>query len=84
MGSGDVNFPSSEHVRFVSSVIPKLMEIADPPSELYRKLDLNQLIQVAAIGLKLQEETTKLEINRMQAQQKALADMQGMLKGFAK
>lgn len=84
MGSGEVSLPNMEHVRVVSSFLPKLMEIADPPSELYRKLDLNQLIQVAAIGLKLQEDTLVVEIERMKAQQRALADMQKLVKGFAR
>jgi hypothetical protein len=84
MSADEMNLPRMENVRVVSAFHPRLMEIADPVPELYRKLDLKQLIQVLAVGLKFQEKMIEVDMGRLKAEKEALGELQKLIQGFGK
>jgi len=84
MSADDMKLPRMENVSVVSPFHPRLMEIADPVPEIYRKLDLKQLIQVAAVGLRFQEKMIAVDMERLQAEKEALGEMQKLIQGFGR
>ncbi|MEW6363157.1 MAG: hypothetical protein AB1714_00810 [Acidobacteriota bacterium] len=84
MGADDLTLPRMENVRVVSPFHTRLMEIADPVPELYRKLDVKQLIQVAAVGLRFQEKMIAVDMERLKLEREALVEMQKLIEGLGR
>jgi hypothetical protein len=83
MSVDDMNLPRMGNVRVISA-FHRLMEIADPPSELYRKLDLKQLTQVLAVGLKFQEKMIDVDMERLKVEKEAIGELQKLTQGFGR
>jgi hypothetical protein len=85
MGSDEIKLAGLQNVRvFSRSIIPHIMEIADPGPELYQKLDIKQLTRLMAIGLKYQNKLIAVEMDQLKLQQEAIAEMEKTIEGFAR
>lgn len=82
MSEDAMKLPGMKNVSVVSRLIPRLMEIADPVPELYHKLDLGQLLQVTAVGLKFQQKMIALDMERLKVEKETLGEMEKLMEGF--
>jgi hypothetical protein len=83
MSEDKMKLAGLEKVNILGGLRPRLMEIADPPAELfYDRLTREELVKVAQIGIRYQQKLVDVEMSRLKAQSEALAEMERAMGGM--